>query len=57
MEQWKDIKDYEGYYQISNYGNIKNINTQRILIGDTNNIGYKRIILYQPIKKDFLYIV
>ena len=53
MEQWKDIKGYEGYYQISNYGNIKNINTQKILIGDTNNIGYKRITLYQPIKKRF----
>ena len=53
MEQWKDIKGYEGYYQISNYGNIKNINTQKILIGDTNNIGYKRITLYRPIKKRF----
>ncbi len=25
MEQWKDIKGYEGYYQISNYGNIKSV--------------------------------
>ena len=22
MEEWKDIKDYEGYYQISSYGQV-----------------------------------
>lgn len=53
MEQWKDIDGYEGYYQISNYGQVKNIKTNKILIGDTNNIGYKRVILYKPIKKRF----
>ena len=25
MEKWKDIKGYEGYYKISNYGNVKSI--------------------------------
>jgi len=25
MEQWKDIKGYEGIYQISNYGRIKSL--------------------------------
>lgn len=25
MEIWKDVKNYEGLYQISNYGNIKSI--------------------------------
>lgn len=25
MEIWKDIKGYEGLYQVSNYGNIKNV--------------------------------
>lgn len=24
-EIWKDIKDYEGYYQISNKGNVKSL--------------------------------
>lgn len=24
MEIWKDIPEYEGYYQVSNLGNIKN---------------------------------
>ena len=53
MEIWKDIKGYEGYYQISSFGNIRNIKTQKLLIGDINNIGYRRVTLYQPIKKRF----
>lgn len=53
MEIWKDIQGYEGYYQISNLGNVKNVKTNKILIGDTNNIGYKRVTLYAPIKKRF----
>lgn len=53
MEIWKDIIGYEGYYQVSNLGRIKNINTNRILTGDTNNIGYKRVTLYTPEKKRF----
>ena len=41
MEEWKDIEGYEGYYQISSYGNVRNIKTNKILVGDTNNIGYR----------------
>ena len=43
MEEWKDIKDYEGYYQISSYGRVKNIKTGKILKGDINYLGYKRV--------------
>lgn len=53
MEIWKDIKNYEGYYQVSNYGNIRNYKTKKFLIGDTNNMGYRRVTLYTPIKKRF----
>ena len=56
MEEWKDIQNYEGYYQISSEGNVRNVKTGRILIGDKNNMGYRRVTLYTPIKKDFLYI-
>ena len=31
MEIWKDIKDYEGLYQISNYGRVKSLITNKIL--------------------------
>lgn len=30
MEIWKDIKGYEGYYQISNKGNVKSLSRQWI---------------------------
>ena len=54
MEIWKDIEGYEGYYQISNFGNVKNVKTNKSLVGDINNAGYKRVILYKPKKKRFL---
>ncbi len=53
MEIWKDIRGYEGYYQISNCGSVKNLQTGKLLIGDKNSMGYKRVILYKPIKKRF----
>lgn len=28
-EIWKDIKNYEGYYQVSNYGNVRSITRKR----------------------------
>lgn len=31
MEIWKDVKNYEGLYQISNIGRVKSIRTNRIL--------------------------
>ena len=27
-ETWKNIKDYEGYYQISSYGRVKSLKRQ-----------------------------
>ena len=29
IEIWKDIKDYEGYYQVSNLGRVKSLNYLR----------------------------
>lgn len=53
MNNWKDIVGYEGYYQVNSNGQIRNVNTGKVLIGDVNNIGYKRVTLYSPIKKRF----
>lgn len=39
-EVWKDIKGYEGLYQISNLGRVKRVTTGRILKGDKNKDGY-----------------
>lgn len=48
-EIWKDIKGYEGLYQVSNLGNVKSLhynhtNENRLLYKDTNK-GYLRCII------------
>lgn len=68
-EQWKDIKEYEGLYQISNYGRIKSLN--RIIICSdgqlkpikekyikfgNNGTGYKFCYLWKNNKSTRFYI-
>lgn len=44
-EIWKDIKGYEGFYKISNLGNIKSMRQGKILKPQDNSRGYLRIHL------------
>lgn len=59
-EIWKDIKCYEGKYQVSNLSNIKSLNynntgKEKILSQFTTKRGYKRVMLYRNGKpKPFL---
>lgn len=58
MEIWKDIKDYEGHYQVSSAGHIRSLNrdttisgTKSIFKGKTlkyslDGNGYKQLALY-----------
>ncbi len=47
-EIWKDIKGYEGLYQVSSLGNIKSLkfNKEKILIKRIQPNGYENVILY-----------
>lgn len=45
-ETWKDIKGYEGYYQISNLGNVKSTTRNKILKPYTDTNGYFQVSLY-----------
>lgn len=47
QETWKDIKGYEGLYQISNFGRVKSLHfsKEKILKPIKNNIGYFNIRL------------
>jgi len=47
MEEWKDIKDYEGYYQISNLGRVKSFfgNKEKIRKLNKDQKGYLRVSL------------
>ena len=49
-EEWRDIKGYEGYYQISNMGRVKSLNYRRtgkegILKAGDNGHGYLFVVL------------
>jgi len=46
IEIWKPIPDYEGLYEISDAGNVRNVATGQILRGDICK-GYRRIGLYR----------
>lgn len=51
---WKDIIGWEDLYEIHPSGQIRNKLTNRILKGDYNNVGYRRVILYdKPNKKRY----
>lgn len=41
-EEWRDIKGYEGLYQVSNLGRVKTL-PREIKRSDRKEIAYKRI--------------
>lgn len=66
-EVWKDIKGYEGYYQISNKGRVKSlprlrnaknkfISRERILKNQDNSKGYLRVELKANNKKQKFFV-
>jgi len=66
QEIWKDIPNYQGIYQISNFGNIKSLsfgaknkkitNKPKILKSSPSNCGYYKIQLYKNGKSKMFYI-
>lgn len=46
-EIWKDVKDYEELYQVSNLGRVKRVTSGRILKGSKQTPGYLRVDLYK----------
>ena len=48
---WKDIKGYEGLYEISDKGEVRNYITRKLIVGDINNFGYYRVKLYKDKKQ------
>lgn len=41
-EEWRDIKGYEGYYQVSNHGRVKSV--ERFVYGKLKRIHKERIL-------------
>ena len=46
-EIWKDVAGYDGLYQVSSFGNVKNIKTGRILRPCVHRTGYISAMLYK----------
>jgi hypothetical protein len=46
-EIWKDILGYEGKYQVSNAGKIKNVVRGTIKAGQIQKDGYEKLVLYK----------
>ena len=46
-EIWKDIKGYEGLYQVSNLGRVKSLRNGIILKESVNKFGYLRVGLHK----------
>lgn len=51
MEIWKDIEQFEGKYQISTWGRVRNAQTGTILKPYTNSKGYLKVYFYKDGKK------
>ena len=49
MEEWRDIKGYEGLYQVSNLGRVKSLGNSKSkkekILKPYSNIGYFHVIL------------
>lgn len=68
QEIWKDINDYEGSYQVSNYGNIRSLTRKvnkwdgektikgQLIKQELNNSGYYKVSLYKSQKYKHFYI-
>ncbi len=55
MEKWKDIEGYEGYYQVSNLGNVKSLG--RYVNNPHGGKRYIRERILKPFnKKGYLYV-
>ena len=52
---WKPIKGWENLYEVNEMGEVRRIDTQRLVKGDKNNLGYCRVTLYDKGKKERLF--
>lgn len=46
MEQWKDIKGFEGLYRVSNTGKVFSIRRNIMLKGKIDKYGYEAVVLW-----------
>ena len=47
MEEWKNVIGYEGLYEVSNKGNVRNVRRNTLLKLSKTNYGYIQVYLYK----------
>ena len=47
MEEWKNVIGYEGLYEVSNIGNVRNVRRNTLLKLSKTNYGYIQVYLYK----------
>ena len=47
MEEWKEIPGYEGLYEVSNMGNVRNVRRNTLLRLSKDCYGYTQVSLYK----------
>ena len=57
MEIWKDIKGYEGQYQVSNLGNVKSLKRNKVMSPIVRRHGYFGVQLYDGKGKQKTYSI
>lgn len=45
MEEWRAVPGYEGLYEVSNKGNVRNVRRNKLLRLQKTNNGYIRVVL------------
>lgn len=56
IEEFKDIKEYEGLYKISNFGDVFSSRSNKFLKQDYKSKGYNKVTLYYKSKGTSKYI-
>lgn len=56
MEEWRDIRGYEGLYQISRNGVVRGLTSNRPVKPYQNNNGYLKVDLYKGCKREHRYV-
>jgi hypothetical protein len=56
LEFWRDVKGYEGLYQVNNVGQVKSLISNKILKPYKSKDGYLRVYLYKNGKRKLFLI-
>ena len=55
-EEWRPVVNFEGCYEVSSQGRIRNMRTGHVLIGGESGKGYRTVSLRAPSRKERKYI-